>query len=180
VLAFSVVPALAQSAAKSAPATMHADQTFVTKAAQGGMAEVELGKLAADRASSPEVKSFAQKMVDDHGKANDELKAIATEKSIAIPASLDSKDKATYNQLSKLHGAAFDRAYMQDVLKDHRQDIADFQYEARSGADSDVRGFASKTLPTLQDHLKMAESTDGAVATSGTRKTSTTGTTGQK
>jgi putative membrane protein len=190
VLALSVVPAFAQSNGSSADRdraektdathTMRADETFVTKAAKGGMAEVEFGKLAAERASSPEVKQFGQKMVDDHSRANDELKSIASQKNIMIPAALDAKDKATYNRLSKLSGAAFDRAYMKDMVSDHKTDISEFQYESRSGADSDVRGFATKTLPTLQEHLKMAEDANGAVATTGSRMARPAGTTGTK
>jgi putative membrane protein len=198
VLAFAVAPAFAQSTQSSQTqgktqskaemsSTMKADQAFVTKAAQGGMAEVELGKLAQQKASSPEVKNFAQRMVDDHSKANDELKSIAEKKNITIPTAIDSKDKAEYNRLSKLSGTAFDRAYMDAMLKDHRTDVSEFQYEARAGQDADVRGFASKTLPTLQEHLKQAESTNSAVATSGVKdnkgtnvKKPATGTTGTR
>jgi putative membrane protein len=192
VLALSVVPALAQTPGSAGSQNTQtgtrmtnaspskADQNFVTKAAKGGMAEVQLGKLAADKASNPEVKNFAQRMVDDHSKANDELKSIANQKNITLPTAVDAKDKATYDRLSRMSGAAFDRAYMQNMLNDHKTDVADFQYEARAGADTDVRTFASKTLPTLQEHLKMAETTNGAVATSGTRSKagSATGTTG--
>lgn len=182
VLAFAVAPAFAQATLGAQTPKKKAafeesskpDQAFVKKAAEGGMAEVEFGKLAQQKASSPEVKNFAQRMVDDHSKANDELKAIASKKDITLPTALDSKDKATYNRLSKLSGAAFDRAYMADMVKDHRADVSDFQYEARAGQDSDVRGFASKTLPTLQDHLKEAQTTDSVVATSGMKSKSST------
>jgi len=193
-LACIAAPAFAQSNSSSAQTqtraqatastTMKNDQSFVTKAAEGGLAEVELGKLAAQKASSPDVKNFAQRMVDDHSKANDELKSIASQKNITLPTAMSAKDKADYNRFSKLSGAAFDRAYMQHMLSDHRTDISEFQYEARSGQDSDVRGFASKTLPTLQEHLKMAESANGAVATSGVKTSgvkktpATTGTSG--
>jgi putative membrane protein len=187
VLAFCAAPVFAQTPKstqtqqKASTAEVKPDQNFVMKAAEGGMAEVELGKLAAEKASSSDVKNFGQKMADDHGKANDELKQLAEKKNITLPTAISAKDKATYNRLSKLSGAAFDRAYMQDMLKDHQTDISEFQYEARSGADSEFRGFASKTLPTLQEHLKMAQTTNGAVATSGARsKAATTGTTGAR
>jgi putative membrane protein len=190
-LAFALAPSLAGAQSTSATtmernkattgsSSMKADENFVVKAAKGGMAEVEFGKLAAEKASSPEVKQFGQKMVDDHGKANDELKSIAEKKSITIPTAMDAKDKAAYNRLSKLSGAAFDRAYMKDMVSDHKTDVSEFQYEARSGADADVRSFASKTLPTLQDHLKMAESTNGAVATSGSKTAKPAATSGSK
>ncbi len=133
-----------------------ADRQFVTKAAQGGMAEVELGNLAVKKASSQSVKDFGQRMVDDHTKANDQLKQVAANEGITLPTSLDSKDKKTMAHLSKLSGTAFDKAYMSDMVKDHKKDVADFQREAKTGQDSEVKGFAAKTLPTLQEHLQMA------------------------
>jgi putative membrane protein len=138
-----------------------ADQHFMMKAAQGGMAEVQLGKLATQNASSQAVKDFGQKMVDDHSKANDELKGLAARKNVTLPSSIDAKDQATMDRLSQVHGAAFDRAYMRDMVADHKKDIAEFQREANSGADPDVKNWASQTLPTLQGHLQLAESTRG-------------------
>jgi putative membrane protein len=133
------------------------DKKFVREAAQGGMAEVELGKLATEKASSDEVKKFGQRMVDDHTKAGNELKQIAGEKGIVVSQQLSAKDKMTKDRLSKLSGEQFDKAYMADMVKDHTQDVADFQKEVNSGADSDVKNFAAKTLPTLQDHLREAK-----------------------
>jgi len=127
------------------------------EAAEGGMAEVALGQLAADKASSPEVKEFAQRMVKDHSEANDQLKQIATQKGVTLPGSLSAKYETVRHKLSKLSGDAFDQAYMSDMLKDHKADIAAFQKESTSGKDPDVKQFASQTLPTLQDHLKQAE-----------------------
>ena len=99
------------------------DTLFVKNAAKGGLAEVELGQLAADHGASDEVKKFGQRMVTDHGKANDELKSLAQQKNITLPTELDGKHKATHDRLSKLSGAQFDRAYMQDMLQDHRKDV---------------------------------------------------------
>ena len=149
-----------------------ADQSFVMSAARGGMAEVELGKLAADKASSQEVKDFGQKMVDDHSKANDELKSIAESKNITLPTELSAKDKALHTRLSKLSGPAFDRAYMQAMVSDHRVDINEFRHESQMGKDADVKAYASKTLPTLEDHLKMAETADKAVVGTAAKKSS--------
>jgi putative membrane protein len=169
----SVAPAFAQ---KTTPATTKtagqaaADHQFAMKAAQGGLAEVELGRLATEKASSDEVKKFGQRMVDDHSKANDELKSEAQKKNITLPSSVDAKDKALMDRLSKLSGAAFDRAYMSAMVKDHRTDVAEFQNEASNGHDADLKAWAAKTLPTLQDHLKQAESVDQAVGTSGVKK----------
>jgi putative membrane protein len=160
-----------QSGARSQPAhdqggsanRMGADSAFVTKAAMGGMAEVKLGQLATQKASNADVKSFAQQMVDDHGKANDELKQLASKKGVTLPTDIDAKHQATYDRLSKLSGAEFDRAYMQEMVSDHRMDVNEFRRESKSGADSDVKGWAAKTLPTLEHHLQMAESTNAKV-----------------
>jgi putative membrane protein len=134
------------------------DQHFIKEAADGGMAEVELGQLAQDKASSPEVKQFAERMVKDHSQANDQLKQIAMKKNVTLPSSPSKKMEAKKDKLSKLNGEAFDRAYMADMVKDHKKDIADFQKESNGGQDQDVKQFASQTLPTLQDHLKQAQS----------------------
>ena len=134
-----------------------ADRKFVREAAQGGMAEVELGKLATERASSEEVKKFGQRMVDDHTRAGDQLKEIASSKGVQVPQQLSAKDKLTKERLAKLSGEQFDKAYMADMVKDHTQDVADFQRESKAGTDSDVKEFASKTLPTLEDHLRQAK-----------------------
>lgn len=134
-----------------------ADQKFVKEAAQGGMAEVELGQLAVQKASNEDVKKFGRRMVDDHSKANDKLKEIASNKGITLPSSPDAKQKATKERLSKLSGEQFDKAYMTDMLKDHKKDVAAFQNESNTGKDSDIKNFAAETLPTLRDHLKDAQ-----------------------
>jgi len=154
-----LVSAIAQESAHR----MTADTNFATKAAQGGMAEVKLGQLAEQHAQNADVKAFGQRMVTDHTKANDELKAIAGRKGITLPSDIDAKDQATYDRLSKLNGAAFDKAYMRDMVSDHRTDVAEFRRESEHGTDADIKGFAAKTLPTLEEHLKMAESTDAKV-----------------
>ena len=135
------------------------DAKFAINAAKGGMMEVEMGRMAAEKATSPDVKQFGQRMVDDHSKANDELKAIASGKGMTLPAAVDAAGKAKMDKMSKLTGAAFDRAYMADMVKDHKKDVAEFRKEAKSGKDPDIKGFASKTLPTLEEHLKMAQDT---------------------
>ena len=139
------------------------DSTFAFKAAQGGLAEVQMGQLATQKASNSDVKAFGQQMVDDHSKANEELKEVAAKKGMTLPSSISTKDQATYEHLSKLEGAAFDRAYIADMVKDHRTDVAEFEKEGNSGSDPDIKGFASKTLPTLKHHLEMAETTNAKV-----------------
>jgi putative membrane protein len=143
------------------------DQHFVMKAAQGGMAEVELGQLAASKGSNDAVKQFGQKMADDHGKANDELKSLAQQKNITLPTEPDAKAKAEKARLEKLSGEAFDKAYMSHMVTDHKKDVAEFKKESNSGKDSDVKQWASKTLPTLEDHLKLAEDTASKVGATG-------------
>jgi putative membrane protein len=97
-------------------------------------------------------------MVDDHGKANDQLKQVASQKGITVPEKLNAKDAATKARLEKLSGKAFDRAYMQDMVADHTKDVSEFRTESKSAKDPDVKSFASRTLPTLKDHLKEAKS----------------------
>ncbi len=133
------------------------DEAFMKKAAQGGQAEVELGQLAKDKGANDSVKSFGQRMVDDHSKANDELKNLASQKNVTLPTALSAKDQALKDRLEKLNGRAFDRAYIQAMVKDHREDVVEFQKESTSGADTEVKAWASKTLPTLREHLHMAE-----------------------
>ncbi|MGA7820857.1 MAG: DUF4142 domain-containing protein [Candidatus Sulfotelmatobacter sp.] len=133
------------------------DKKFVKQAAEGGMAEVELGKLAAEKASNPDVKKFGQRMVDDHTKVNDQLKEVASSQGIDLPDKLTAKDEMTKEHLSKLSGEQFDRAYMSDMVKDHTQDVADFQRESNSATDPAVKQFAQKIVPILEDHLKEAK-----------------------
>src|ERR1700688_510896 len=143
------------TAAKSRPAV--GDVHFAKEAAQGGMAEVKLGQLAEEMGSNDTVKSFGKRMVDDHSKAGDKLKEVASRESIALPTDISAKDQAIYDRLSKLNGAAFDRAYARDMVKDHETDVAAFQREANAGKTDSLKSFASQTLPTLQDHLKQAK-----------------------
>ncbi|HXA52275.1 MAG TPA: DUF4142 domain-containing protein [Candidatus Acidoferrum sp.] len=132
------------------------DSAFLTKALQGGMAEVELGNLAQQNGSSDVVKQFGKQMVEDHTMINGELQTQATSKGVPVPSALDAKSQATKDRLSKLTGADFDRAYMQEMVTDHQQDIAEFRRESARATDPDVKALAAKTLPTLENHLKMA------------------------
>ena len=141
-----------------------ADAPFVGAAAMEWMAEIEHGRLAADRASSPEVKRFAQRMVDDHARAAAGLKELASRKEIALETELDDQHQAMQDQLAQLKGASFDQAYMSHMVKAHLQAVATFQQQAKSGQDSDVKAWAAKTLPMLQEHLKLASSINAAVA----------------
>ena len=136
-----------------------ADETkdFLTEAAQGGIAEVELGKMAVNKAASPDVKKFAQMMVDDHTKANTELKELAQKKGIQVPAETDSSHKSTMEDLRNLVGADFDKEYVEDMYDDHKHDVAEFEEQSENASDPDVKAFAAKTLPTLRKHLEAIE-----------------------
>jgi putative membrane protein len=139
------------------------DSTFATKAAAGGLAEIQFGNLAADHAASPDVKAFGQQMVADHTKVCEQLKQIASGKGIALPTAMEAKDQATYDTLAKLNGADFDRAYMQSMVTDHKTDVKDFKTESEKGTDGELKAFASSTLPTLEQHLQLAQSTEAKV-----------------
>lgn len=129
------------------------DSDFMKEAAVGGMAEVEMGKLAATKAANPDVKKFAQMMVDDHTKANNDLKALAAKKGMTLPTDLDSSHKSTMDDLREQAGADFDKAYVEEMVDDHEEDVSKFEDEAKNATDPDVRAFAQKTLPVLQKHL---------------------------
>jgi putative membrane protein len=132
------------------------DRKFVMEAAMGGMAEVELGRVAVEKGHSDAVKQFGQRMVDDHSAANTELMNIVSGKAVKPPTALDAKHKAMMTRFSRLSGTAFDRAYARDMINDHVKDVGLFKREAASGRDADLKAFAAKTLPTLQEHLRMA------------------------
>lgn len=132
---------------------------FAQHAGQAGLAEVALGKLAATKASDTDVREFAQKMVDDHSKANAELASLAKSKSIPVPTDTDAKHKAEADRLSKLSGAAFDKAFMHAMVGDHDHAVALFHTYSERGDDPELKAWATKTLPTLQEHERLAKVT---------------------
>jgi putative membrane protein len=137
------------------------DRKFVMEAAMGGMAEVELGKLATKKGTSDAVKAFGQRMVDDHSAANADLTTFASAKGVSLPTALDAKHRAAMARLSRLSGAAFDRGYARDMLADHVKDVAAFKRQSKMGRDADLRAFAGAKLPTLEEHLRMARDLNG-------------------
>jgi putative membrane protein len=162
--ALLAMPALAQNGnpAFMTPGTgadqpNNSDRNFARAAAAGGLAEVEFGKLAEQKARSDAVKNFGQRMVEDHGKANDQLKGLAKEDGIPLPEKLDPEHMATHDRLAGLSGAAFDQAYVQAQVADHQQTAQLFEYEIGSGQDADLKNFASQTLPVVLQHLEMAQ-----------------------
>lgn len=139
---------------------MSSDMKFAMEAAVGGMEEVELGRIAAQKGATDEVRQFGQKMVDDHSKANQDLMQVASSKGWTLPASLDAKHQADVGKMSSLSGEAFDRAYVKMMVSDHKKDVGEFQKESTRGADADIKSFATRTLPTLQEHLQMIQRID--------------------
>lgn len=181
------------------------DKEFIKKAAHGGMIEVELGRMGVEKATNQEVKQFAQRMIDDHTRANDELMQLASSKGITIPKDMSATDHATHHQttsdaqpqpqkeqpqppdppapqkemtgakdkmhmdehkavkdrLSKLSGAEFDQAFMEQMVKDHTQAVTLFENQATNGKDAEVKAWAAKTLPTLKEHLQLAQEISG-------------------
>lgn len=135
------------------------EKDFIMKAAQGGMSEVSMGSLAAQQGADTGVKTFGNGMVTDHGKANDELRQLATSKGLVFPAETDADQKKTMDELSKKTGRDFDKAYMDDMVKDHEHDVAEFEKMSKEAKDPDLKAWVTKTLPTLQNHLKMAKET---------------------
>jgi putative membrane protein len=140
-----------------------ASEKFVKEAAEGGLMEVELGKLAVEKANHEQVKAFGRQIQDDHGKANEELKTIAAANGVRFPQSLRGKHKRTADHLAKLSGTEFDRQYMRFMIEDHKKDLEAFQREANNGQDTEVKQFASRQLPVLKQHLDAAQATERQV-----------------
>jgi putative membrane protein len=155
-----VMPGIVLAAAASP------DSSFYKNAAEGGLAEVQLGKLAQEKSSNASVKDFGAMMVSDHTAADDKLQAIATAKDLKLPTSPSVGQMATKTKLEVLSGDTFDKSYIKDMIKDHQEDIALFKKEAASGQDPDAKAYATATLPTLEKHLKKIESIAAAAGVS--------------
>lgn len=130
------------------------DSEFAIMAASGGLMEVELGRLAQTKASNAAVKQFGTMMVEEHTKANDELKEIAARRNITLPTTMGTDHQKHVDELSKLSGKEFDDKYLDLMVEDHEDDVDHFQKAAADLKDADLRAFAAKTLPTLQNHLE--------------------------
>ena len=160
ILGFMAHPALAQAVPEQ-------DQEFAQKAAEGGLIEVQLGELAQQQAKDEQVVQFGQRMVQDHGKANEKLMAIAEQKAIQLPQELSGDAQQKYEEMQQLSDAEFDEAYMEDMVEDHEKDIELFEQQAQSGEDPDLRAFAEETLPTLREHLELAKQVQSQVTAAG-------------
>lgn len=153
----SVAGNAAASGRTGAAALSAADRQFMVSAAGSGMAEVQLGTLAAHKAAEPAVKQFGETMVRDHTKANDALAEVAMRKGVALPSDIPMAERREHDKLSKMSGSDFDREYTRHMVTGH-QKVADiFRAASRSAQDPDVRQFARQTLPTIEHHLQMAK-----------------------
>lgn len=139
------------------------DTKFAVSAADGGMFEVELGKLALTKGNMPEIKKFGQMMIDDHGKANEELKNLAAGKNISLPLALGDSYQNKVKDLTAKTGNDFDKAYTSLMVSDHKEDIEHFKKEAEDGKDAEIKAWAAGKLSTLEHHLQMAESAEKMV-----------------
>jgi putative membrane protein len=133
------------------------DKKFLMEAAHGGMMEVQLGQLAQKKAKSPDVKAFGDRMVADHGKGGEELKALAQQKHLTLPSEMEHKQKSDADKLANTAGSDFDRMYMSMMVKDHIKDVAEFRRATKKVKDTDLNAWAVKTLPILEQHLQQAK-----------------------
>ena len=152
-----------QNEAKFDDTKLDDDTEFAVAAADGSMFEVQLGQLALTKASSPKVKEFAQSMVDDHTKANEELKTLAQTKNITLPSTISEEKQKDYDKLAEKSGADFDKAYSEFMVKDHKDDVDQFKKAAEKCEDAEIKSWAAEKLPVLESHLSMAESLEDAV-----------------
>jgi len=133
------------------------DRIFVRKAMQGSLAEIQLGQLTLQKSTNDQVKQFAQHMIDDHTKLNDQMKPVAQQLGVDMPNQISKKDQKIMAKLQALSGPAYDQAYIQDMVKDHKSDLSDFQMEASSGSDPTVKDAAAQSSKLIAQHLQMAQ-----------------------
>jgi putative membrane protein len=153
-IALAVGLLLAVSRANAATTVSTADQDFILAAAQGGMTEVKLGELASTNGKRDDVKEFGQLMVKDHTAINNDLKALAAQKGVTLPDSLDAKHQGTVDKLTVLTGSGFDDAYIADMIKGHKADAKAFRAESAATQDADIKSFLDKSIPVVEAHLK--------------------------
>jgi len=158
-LAFALACASLGALAASNPTLSRSDRKFIEKTAQAGMAEVDAGKLAETKADGQEVKDFARRMVADHTRANEELKQLATSKGVEMPNDVTRKHHRIMDKLQHHTAAQFEREYLRNQVSDHKDVVRAFEKEAKGGGDADLRNWAAGKLPTLREHLQMAQDT---------------------
>ena len=153
-LAFS--PTYAADKDKSDKASA-ADTAFIMKAADGGMTEVELGKVAEKNGQRDDVKTFGGHMIKDHGKAGENLKSVASKMNVTVPDKVGPKHQATIDKMSKMSGPSFDTAYIKAMVEDHEKDIAEFEKARGQVSNEDLKKFIDETVPVMKEHLEMVK-----------------------
>jgi putative membrane protein len=157
-LAALAIPWQASMAADEQAKANATEKKFIKKAANGGMMEVELGKVAAEKGQNQEVKDFGNRMAKDHSKANDDLKEVASKLGVTVPDKLNTKHQAALDKFSKMSsGDAFDKAYAKDMVNDHEKDVAEFEEAQKEVKNADLKQFIDSTLPVLKEHLDLAK-----------------------
>ncbi len=144
------------SGSKRTVVTDEASSSFLVNAANGGMTEVKLGQMASEKGVNQRVKDFGAYMVHDHSAANDEVKTLAAQRNVTLPDSVSEENQKLINELSTKTGRAFDKAYIDAMIKDHKSDIDEFQEAGNKVNDADVKTFIDNTLPKLRAHLDSA------------------------
>lgn len=156
--------ATAESVPGAAERITDEDKEFMTKAAQGSMFEVTLGQQVAANASHPDVKAFGHRMVVDHGKAHEELKQIAANKGLTLPTQLKDDHQEDVSEMARLSGPKLDAEYTEEMVEDHENDVKEFREATREVKDPELRAWAAKTLPILEQHLEQARQIKAKVA----------------
>jgi putative membrane protein len=168
-LGLSLMPSVSADEDKDTGKAVN-DQTFLQKASACGLAEVNLGRLAIQHATNQDVRKFGQNLVRDHAKANQELIGLANKKGWTLASTMDDKHRAAADKLARMQGADFDRAFMKQMVDDHKEAVKLFGGEAKTGRDTDLKAWASKTLPAFKEHLRMAQDMTGKKAGKGEGK----------
>jgi putative membrane protein len=156
-----VTPSPTASPTASPVALTAPEKEFMTNAARGGMLEVQLGNMAAQKASSNDVKQFGERMATDHSQLGQKLQQLASNLGFSLPPDLKPEQQALVSRLEKLSGKAFDSAYIKEMVNDHAKDVSEFERAVSQASNADIKQFASEALPTLRDHLKMAREIAG-------------------
>jgi putative membrane protein len=144
-----------------------ADQKFLKDATEGARTQVELGKLAQEKGSSDAVKEFGKRVVEDHSKTSTDLEQLAAKAGVSVESDMPKKAKKAQEKLSKLSGSDFDRTFAKMMLNDHKSDAKSFEKESKNGKIPEAKQFASNSLPTVQERLKLAQELDETVKTAG-------------
>lgn len=148
---------MSTTSTKATSTMANRDAMFVKQAAAGNLAEIKMGQIALDKSASADVKQFAQRLVADHTKANDQLMTLAQQKQVTLPTEPMAKDRKAATHLQSKSSASFDKAWTAAMVKDHKKDVSTYTRESMHAKDADVRQYATATLPVLKTHLQMAE-----------------------